>query len=158
MQFHRSARLRQRLYGILDQDPGVDGLSTTVNWGLIGLIVVLSLRRPSNLCRGWLWRTEWHSRRTKAMARMAERRPIAFGPLDRRSWAGALERFTCDQAAIGKIECYRYEMSDLPHELTLGLVDDSKSVPLGAVRRSRLDRGSREVTCVQLCPCQSAGE
>jgi voltage-gated potassium channel len=33
-----AGRVRQRLYGILDQ--GVGGLSTTVNWGLIGLIVV----------------------------------------------------------------------------------------------------------------------
>jgi len=34
----RVGRLRQQLYGVLDQ--GVDGLSTMVNWALIGLIVV----------------------------------------------------------------------------------------------------------------------
>jgi hypothetical protein len=33
-------RFRQRLYGILDQGSGADGLSAVVNWTLIGLIVM----------------------------------------------------------------------------------------------------------------------
>ena len=37
---HRVARFRQRLYGILDQGSGVDGLGAVVNWTLIVLIVV----------------------------------------------------------------------------------------------------------------------
>jgi voltage-gated potassium channel len=37
---HRVARFRQRLYGILDQGSGADGLSSVLNWSLIGLIVV----------------------------------------------------------------------------------------------------------------------
>jgi voltage-gated potassium channel len=37
---HRVRRLRQRLYGILDQGSGVSGVSATVNGTLIGLIVV----------------------------------------------------------------------------------------------------------------------
>jgi len=38
--FHRHARLRQRLYGILDQGPGVDRLGAAADWALIGLIIV----------------------------------------------------------------------------------------------------------------------
>jgi voltage-gated potassium channel len=37
---HRVARFRQRLYGILDQGSGVDGVGAVVNWTLIVLIVV----------------------------------------------------------------------------------------------------------------------
>ena len=40
---HGMGRLRQRLYGILDQGPGADILGAAVNWALIGLIVVTLL-------------------------------------------------------------------------------------------------------------------
>jgi voltage-gated potassium channel len=36
----RHARLRQRLYGILDQGAGLDSLGTAADWALIGLIIV----------------------------------------------------------------------------------------------------------------------
>ena len=40
---HRMGRLRQRLYGILDQGSGADILGAAVNWALIGLIVLTLL-------------------------------------------------------------------------------------------------------------------
>lgn len=37
---HRAFRFRQRLYGVLDQGSGINGLGVIVTWALIGLIVV----------------------------------------------------------------------------------------------------------------------
>jgi voltage-gated potassium channel len=40
---HRMGWLRQRLYGILDQDSGADILGAAANWALIGLVVLTLL-------------------------------------------------------------------------------------------------------------------
>jgi hypothetical protein len=125
---HRHARLRRRLFGILDQGPGLDCLGGAADWALIGLMIVtftcygLGIGAAAlgiSVFRSVLERLGRHVAKSLEQggprhrivdanecyrAGMAQCLPITFGALDRGSRTGAFERFTCDQAFIGQVE------------------------------------------------------
>jgi hypothetical protein len=52
-------------------------------------------------------------------AGVAQCLPTAFGALDRGSWTGAFEWFTCDQAFIGQVKrhCHKVHNLTLPFKI-----------------------------------------